>query len=144
MCPSLPSPWAPDGLLLHILLHPQLYAHNTTLGSSCGLDGAGKCGGPYSYNSLMVAVAVLLGSFMLCLVQRHVCWRWRVTGLMMGWEAQNSPQPEDQVRSTSFRCTLVAQLELLPVLCSTAQQVPNLCKFWLGDSNCCTACHPTA
>jgi hypothetical protein len=66
--------------LLPLLLLPvQLSARNTSLGSAC--NPSGGCA-PSSYSSFMIVMSVLLGSFALCLLQRHICWRCRVAGLM--------------------------------------------------------------
>jgi hypothetical protein len=69
-------------LLMMILLLPcvlQLSARNTSLGAAC--DPGGGCGAS-SYSNLMIALSILLGSFALCLLQRHICWRCRVAGLL--------------------------------------------------------------
>jgi hypothetical protein len=66
-------------LLPLLLLLLQLSARNTSLGAAC--NPSGGCA-PSSYSSMMIAISVLLGSFALCLLQRHICWRCRVAGLM--------------------------------------------------------------
>jgi hypothetical protein len=65
--------------LTALLLLLQLSARNTSLGSACNPNGG--CG-PSHYSSLMIVLSCLLGSFALCLLQRHICWRCRVAGLL--------------------------------------------------------------